>query len=248
MDPILRIDCCSCSGTEKSTIADTDKIASYKGEFKSPLQFMWYVPEKNELLKIHIPDAEIRSWIKDAADYHGVPHAVLAVILQQENNPDASKTLQTLQFGERSLTTFTAILDKYLWDVMPDKISKGSSGFANMSYNTLKGAAEYTEKNYRKNPMPDDVRYRLLGYDQDTRVPGDDYKADLYYAAAHIRELIDRVTGNKCHSGELIREQIKAVFKAYNGSGKLADKYATDAMAKLDGAIAGHVTLCFYQR
>jgi len=248
MDPILVKNCNPCMGTEKSSVPDSDKINSYKGDFKSPLQVMWYVPENDEVLKSHFPDSEIRSWIKDAADYHGIPHSMLAVILQQENNPNASGGLQVLQFGERTLTTFSAIIDEYLFDLVPDKISKGSSGFANMSYNTLRHAAEYTEQKYGKNPMPDDVRYRLLGYDQDTRIPGDDWKADLYYCAAHIRELIDRTTGQKCHSGELTMQQVKEVFKAYNGSGPKAEQYASDAMDKLKGAINGDVTLYFYEK
>jgi len=248
MDKFLCQECADCTGSEKTTVPGEKTIASYRGALKSPLSVMWYLPENNELLKVEISDTEVRSWIRDAADYHGIPHSVLAVILQQENNPDASARRQFLQFGERSVTTFSAVVDEYFFDLVPDKASKGSSGFANMSYNTLRDTAEYTEKLYGKNPMPDDVRYRLLGYDQDTRIPGDDYKADLYYCAAHIRQLIDRVVGQPCHAGALTHDQIRSVFKAYNGAGPLADKYATDAMKKLNGAMAGTTTLYFYER
>ena len=96
--------------------------------------------------------------------------------------------------------------------------------------------------------MPSDVQYRIFGYDQDTRIPGDDWKADLYYAAAHLRELIDRVTGAPCHKGNLTPEQLKSVIGAYNGSGPLAEKYANDAMALLERAKSGAASLYFYER
>ena len=92
------------------------------------------------------------------------------------------------------------------------------------------------------------MRYRLLGWDQDTRIPGDDWKADLYYAAAHLRQLIDRVSGAVCHDGALTLEQLRSVIAAYNGSGPLADKYANDAMKTLHDAANGNATLYFYQQ
>jgi len=260
MDPILLQKCCPCTGQENSTILGLSDISSYRGDFPSPLQVMWYAPESSELLSTKIPDREIRSWIKDAAEYHGIPHAMLAVILQQENNPNASLGLQAAQFGERTLTTFLAVTDELLFDLVPDKmpswspikagksIASGSSGFANMSRPTLRAAAAYTENMYCRNPMPDDVRYRLLGWDQDTRIPGDDWKADLYYCAAHIRQLIDRITGKTCHNDGLTREQVAAVFGAYNGSGPAARKYGSDAMKKLTDAEQGKTTLFFYEK
>ena len=175
-------------------ITGLGEIASYRGNFPSPLQVMWYVPENDEIFKIKISDSEIRRWIKDAADYHNIPHALLALILQQENAPNAPTWRKIGQFGERTLTTFAAILDENLWDIVPDKISGGSSGFANMSRKTLRGAASYIETEYNKEVLPDNVKYRFLGLEQDTRIPGDDWKADLYYCAAHLRQLIDRVT------------------------------------------------------
>ena len=42
---------------------------------------MWYVPEGDELLRMRIPDAEIRGWVQDAAAYHGIPPSMLATIL-----------------------------------------------------------------------------------------------------------------------------------------------------------------------
>ena len=231
-----------------ATMPDEADIPSYQGDLPSPLQVMWYVPEGNEVLKPHFSDSEIRGWVADAAEYHGVPHAMLATVLGQENPPGSSKFRQFLQFGERTVTTGAAIVDDALFDVVPDAISRGSSGFANMSYATLQSAAAYTEQHYGRNPMPDEVRYRVGGYDQDTRIPGDDYKADLYYAASHVRELIDRETGVTGFDGELTPEQVRGVFRRYNGSGPLAERYADDAMQRIENAKTGAEPLYFYER
>ncbi len=40
--------------------------------------------------------------------------------------------------------------------------------------------------------MPHSVRFRQGGWDQYNLISGVDWKADLYYAAAHLRQLIDR--------------------------------------------------------
>lgn len=235
-------------GEEVATLPDTDGIESYTGDFPSPLQVMWYVPEADEVFRTQISDTEIRGWVQDAAEYHGVPQEMLAVILQQENGPNATGMQKFLQFGERSVTTFAAIVDDALFDVVPDGVSRGSSGFANMSYYTLQDAATYTEEVYGRNPLSDDARYRVGGWDQDTRIPGDDYRADLYYASAHIRQLIDRVTGEENFHGALTQDQARQVFMGYNGSGPLAEEYAADAMNLLNGAIDGTETLYFYER
>ncbi|MEG7363442.1 hypothetical protein [Pseudomonas citronellolis] len=239
---------CRCTGKEVTTLNGYDSIPSYRGDLPSPLQIIWYAPKGEDLLRTRFSDTEIRSWIKDAAHYHGIPHLLLAVILQQENGPGASTTLQALQFGERSLTTFLAIVDEVAFDIVPDKVAGSSSGFVNMSRKTLRDAATYTESYYCKKPMPKDVQYRIFGFDQDTRIPGDDWKADLYYAAAHLRQLIDRITATPCHSGPLAPDKLKAVIGAYNGSGPLAEKYASDAMALLERAKTGASPLYFYER
>jgi len=239
---------CRCNGREISSVAGYESVPSYTGELPSPLQVMWYVPETKELLKTSFSDTEIRLWVKQAAAYHGIPHILLAVILQQENGPKGSKFLQTLQFGERSLTTFLAIVDGMVFDAVPDKLAGGSSGFANMSRATLQNSVIYTENYYCKKPMPEDVQYRIFGWDQDTRIPGDDWKADLYYAAGLLRELIDRATGVRCHSGALTSEQLQKVIASYNGSGPLAEKYSSDAMKLLEDAKAGAAWLYFYEK
>ncbi len=238
---------CPCTGREKSYIVGLGAIKGYTGNFPSPLQAMWYVPENNELAKPQISDAEIRKWVKDAANYHGIPHILLAVILQQENGPNATKFQKIGQFAERTLTTLGAIIDEHLWDIVPDKIAGGSSGFANMSRSPLKRAAKYSEEKYGRNPMPNSVRYRCFGWDQDTRISGNDWKADIYYCAAHLRQLIDRCTGKICHSGPLTLEQLQIIICAYNGSGPLADKYGRDAMQTLQNVAAGKGYLYFYE-
>ncbi|MFV0410753.1 MAG: hypothetical protein ACK5LJ_13990 [Paracoccus sp. (in: a-proteobacteria)] len=241
--------CCPCTGDEKATFAGEASISSYTGDFPSPLQAMWYVPDTDEVLTFHFPDSEIRSWIKEAADYHGIPHSFLAVILQQENGPNTAAWRKFAQFAERSLTTFGAIVEEATFDVLVwDRLSKGSSGFANMSHATLRKAAIYTEQNYCKNPLSSEVRYRIGGWDQDTRIPGDDWKADLYYTASHIRELVDRETGQKCYNGPLTIDQARNIFGFYNGSGDDAAKYADDARSMLEGAMNGTITLYFYEK
>lgn len=112
---------------------------------------------------------------------------------------------------------------------------------------SLVDAAEYTERQYGKNPLSNEARYRAFGWDQDTRVSGDDFRADLYYCAAHLRQLIDRVTGGPCHNGPITMSQLRSVIKAYNGSGPMAEKYADDAMKLLQGAINGSAKLYFYE-
>ena len=236
-----------CTGREITFIVGLGPIGAYKGDFPSPLPVMWYAPKLNEILKLRFSPSEIRGWIKNAAAYHGIPHVLLALILQQENGPRATDFQKVGQFGERTVTTLFAIADDYLFDVVPDKISGGSSGFANMSRATLRHAAKYTENMYGKNPLPASVRFRAFGWDQDTRVPGDDWHADLYYCAAHLRQLIDRVTGKPCHDGALTLGQLEAVIAAYNGSGPLAAKYARDAMKTLQDASAGTASLYFYE-
>jgi hypothetical protein len=91
------------------------------------------------------------------------------------------------------------------------------------------------------------VRDRVLGWKQDTRIQGDDLKSDLYYMTAHLRQLIDRVTGTKKYSGPLTMEQVEKVAAAYNGSGPMAEKYGKDAINRLKTAVGGGTPLYFYE-
>lgn len=238
---------CPCSGMENTTISGLSPISGYSGNLPSPLPLMWYVPGKDEPLRLYIDDKEIRQWVREAAAYHKIPQILLAVILQQENGPNATTTQKVLQFTERSLTTFSAIMDNLLFDIVPDKIAGGSTGFANMSRNALQNAAIYSEKMYGRPPLPGSVKYRIFGWNQDTRVSGDDWKSDLYYCAAHLRQLIDFVTNRICHNGSISISELEKVIAAYNGSGPLAKKYAKDAMKLLSDAASGKATLYFYE-
>jgi LysM repeat protein len=239
--------------TNKTFIEGLGEIPSYDGDLPSPLPLYWINPEFEDILNPIIKDSEIRDWVKSAAEYHDVPHELLALVLQQENAPNASLGRKILQFGEITLTTAITIVDEILFDIVPDKIgnkrfSGGSSGIANMSRATLRDAAEYTEKVYNKNPLSEDVRYRMFGYDNDLRIPGDDWEADLYYAAAHLRQLIDRETDTLRYSGSLTLNQTKNIIRRYNGSGPLAEKYSNDAMITLKNAEAGKTNLYFYEK
>lgn len=172
---------------------------------------------------------------------------MLATILQQENGPSATNFQQFGQYAERTITTVSARLDSWI-GVVPDKISGGSPEWANMSRTTLEGAVNYVEKTYDRPALPQDVRFRALGVDTDTRIPGYDLKSDFYYAAAHIRELIDRTTGLQGVNGMLRMDEAHSVFRRYNGSGPLAEKYADDASRFLLDAASGNAALYFFEK
>jgi hypothetical protein len=250
----INISCkCPCRGTEKIIINDIKSIKSYTGDFPSPFQIINYTAStKNEPLlhQVHVPDSTIRGWIKNAAEYHGIPHAIIAVIIQQENAPKASKWKQFLQFGERTLTTTAAIIDKKFWDIFPDKVADGSAGFMNMRRPTLIETIKYNNMNYCKDIIPKEVANRI-GYFYDSNIDesiqGYDWRADLYYGAAHIRQLIDRQLG-KCASGNINLEQVEKVFASYNGSGPTANKYGKDAITLLKNASEDTAIIYFYEK
>jgi len=239
---------CQCTGSEVTRIVGFNNVRSYSGNLPSPFPLMWYVPEANEAFKVYFPASEIRSWLRSAAEYHGIPHILLAVIIQQENWPKAGTLLKIAQFAERSVATIAAITDELIFDLIPDKYAGSSSGIANMKRATLRNTAKYIELNYCKPPLPKDVQYRIFGHNQDTRIPGDDWKADLYYCAAHLRELIDRTTGNPCHNASIDKITLAKVIAAYNGSGATALKYSNDAIRLLEHADNGTDTLYFYEK
>lgn len=218
----------------------------YTGDLPSPLQVMWHVPS-GVGDAFYVSDQNIRGWVDDAARYHGVPTELLAAVLQNENNPNASTLNQVLQFGERSLTTFSDILDRAAFGLAPDFASGGSSGIANMSRNAVHSGAAYVENTLGRAVIPDDVASRVLGWRQDSRISGDDLRSDLYYAAAHLRELTDRVTGVKNYDGPLSRQLVHDIAAAYNGSGPAASRYGDVAVQHIERAVAGERPLYFYQ-
>lgn len=89
----------------------------------------------------------------------------------------------------------------------------------------------------------DDVRFSIEFGEQgtvrsmheaDTQMPGDDWKTDLYYAAVHLCELIERATKTHCHTGALTPELLKKVIRFYKVPGLLATKYSSDVTALLE--------------
>jgi LysM repeat protein len=231
------------------------EIPSYHGDFPSPFPLMWYVPDNaKEILKIHYEPKEIRKWVSDAAKYHEIPYLLLATILQQENCPNATYIQKVLQFGERTLTTGLRIADNLSGDKIPDSvvlngrrynITVGSSGIANMSNAALIDGVKHAKEVYGREPMPDDVKYRIGGYNQDTRISGDDLRADLYYASAHLRQLIDRVMMKKKFYGVLSLDDFEKICAAYNGPA--GQKYGKDARIRLEKAHDGIEPLYFYE-
>jgi hypothetical protein len=232
-----------------TTITGLGPIQSYTGEFPAPIHLMWYTPRNfGELFKVYYPASEIRGWVREAAEYLDVPHVLAATILQQENNPQASYRRQALQFCERSLTTVAAIVDNSAFDLVPDKVARTSSGIANLARLTLLDAAKHIEVVYKKPVIPNEVKYQVLGLNLDRRIQGADWRCDLYYMCAYIRQLIDRkMNKNKPYQGPLTLEQVEKVCAAYNGSGDAAAKYGKDAVQRLMDAASGKEPLYFYE-
>ena len=48
--------------------------------------------------------------------------------------------------------------------------------------------------------------------------------------------------------GDITLEQVQQVFKRYNGSGDIANKYGEDAIKLLKDAAEGKQTLYFYEK
>ncbi len=176
-----------------------------------------------------------------------MPYELAAVILQQENGPNATTFQKVGQFVERTGTSFFAFVDDAAFDLIPDKIAGGSAGIANLSRNTLRHAAAYVENTYGKTVLPANVRDRVLGWKLDNRIQGFDLKADLYYMTAHLRELIDRIMKQSKYSGPLTVSEVEKVAAAYNGSGPLAAKYGKDAVDRLTRTVQGKEWLYFYE-
>jgi hypothetical protein len=225
------------------------EIPSHHGELPSPLPALYYVPQDmGELTKLYYEPHEIRQWVRESAEYHGVPYELSAAILQQENPPEATGLQQLGQFGERSITSAAAVIDEYVWDIAPDAIAEGSSGLANMNRATLRGAADYVENDLGYQAVPHDVQNRVFGLQQNSRISGDDWRNDLYYMNARLRQIIDDKTGIKGYDGPLTRAQVQEIAATYNGTGTDAEKYGNDTVARLDQAAAGSVPLYFFSR
>lgn len=125
---------------------------------------------------------------------------------------------------------------------------KGSSGITNISDQALYDGVKHSIEQYGRPPIPTSIRQMIFGIiDTDSRIPGDDWRNDLYYAAAHIRYLIDRELG-ECYSGVLSDQELNKIIYSYNGSGKNAEKYANNAMLNLNLAKKKEGVLYFYEK
>jgi hypothetical protein len=255
---------CACGGPHPLKIVGdgVGAIQSYTGELPSPFMLAMLVPKEGVAKKA--TPSEIRGWAKAAAEYHEIPYEMLAVILQQENGPNAPLWRKIGQKVEREYTVTAAHIEertgvlatidektgiltkiKEITDRDIKDLPNGSTGILNMRRPTLLGTLKYTKEKYPNRPIiPSDKSNIDFGF------AGDDWEADMYYGAAHIRQLIDRVVvggGKSCAKGEITLEQVEKVFAAYNGKGDGANKYGKDAIAKLKGAYNGQMTLYFYE-
>lgn len=205
-----------------------------------------------------ISDKDIRKWVKEACEYHKIPHILLALILQNENYPEASISTQFLQFGERTLQTSIKIIDKWInftnyLEKSPNndfakytlRFVKGSSGLTNISDNALNEGVKHSIEKYARPPIPTSIAKGILN--TDSRIPGDDWRNDLYYSAAHIKYLIDGFLGD-CFEGELSYEDLYTILRAYNGPGDSSIRYAQDAINNLMLAINKDGVLFFYEK
>ncbi len=235
---------CECTGKEVAKFIDENKIPSFNKPLKSPIKLYWINPSTD--VGVFISDSEVRKWVKDSCAYHKIPHILLALILQNENNPNAPEWRKVAQFAERTLTTAANIVDKLIF-IVPNKASKGSSGLANVGDKALQDGVESSIEKYGRPPIPSSISRNIFGMNKDTRISGDDWRNDLYYAAAHLRFLIDRELGN-CYNGIMSYENLHKVIAAYNGPGSASKKYADNAMANLNLAMTGKGALYFYEK
>ena len=241
---IKTVSLCECSGNESASYIHENKIPSFNKPFKSPIKLYWMNIHKD--VGLVISDSEVRKWVKDACVYHKIPHILLSLILQNENNPNAPGWRKAAQFAERTVTTASNIVDQLIF-IIPDTVSKGSSGLANVSDKALAAGVDNSLKKYCRPPIPTSIVKNIIGLSTDTRISGDDWRNALYYAAAHLRYLIDRELGN-CYNGTMTTEQLKTIIKAYNGSGPEAEKYANNALKNLELALTNKGTLYFYEK
>ncbi|MGO7121514.1 SpvB/TcaC N-terminal domain-containing protein [Rhizobium johnstonii] len=231
-------------------VAWNNNLEGYSGTLPAPLEMMG----AREDLPPRASSSTLRSWVREAAAYQKIPLEITSVLLQQENAPSASLLRKVLQFEERQITTALQVWDLALFDLIPDRIpgtgkrfTGGSTGIANLSRQTLLDAVSYSENKLGRPAFPKSAQRDRLGFHVDTRIAGIDKKADIFYQAALVRQLIDRAKHAPDYEGPLTIEDVRTVFRSYNGSGGAAQKYASDAVDKLIGASEGRTVLYFYE-
>jgi len=184
--------------------------------------------------------------VDDAARYQKLPTELPAAILQNENGPRSTRRTQVLQAGERGVTTAANVADHLLGGRLPDKVPDGSTGIGNVRRPTLRRTKSYVESTLGRPLTPDDVARRAFGVRHPT-IAGLDTRNDVYYSAAHLRQLTDEVTGVRDYAGPLTPEQVHRIAARYNGHGPGAEKYGRDVVNSLRSAASGRQPLYFYQ-
>ena len=238
---VKRLVACACTGKEVASFLYEDQVPSYTGALKSPLQIT-SIDVNNKGSK------SFRGWVKDAAEYHKIPHVLLALILQNENNPNASTFMKVGQVAERSLQTISHIADEAMGGgVIWQKPVKGATGIVNINNVALQAGVKHSIEKYARPPIPSSKLQNKVFNMTDSRIAGNDWRTDLYYAAAHLRYLIDREIV-ECFNGAMNLPQLRNIIRAYNGHGTDAENYANAAVKNLELAISGKGVLYFYEK
>jgi len=237
---------CQCGGPHPLKIVgeEVKPIGGYTGALRAPglLFKMDESPRRIDARTIE-NSRRIRRWAREAAAYHEIPYVMLAVLLEQENGQNVSAWRRFAQGYERFLQSSSAVIKDATDAPVPG--AEGSTGIINMIRATYLETAAYTKKTYFRPLLPTHKQ------DIDSGFVGVDVEADMYYAAAHIRYLIDDKGNNPCTKGEITLDQVQMVFTRYNYSGDRipdsATNYGKAAMNKLKGAYNGSFTLHFYE-
>jgi hypothetical protein len=191
-------------------------------------------------------ELSLQRWVYEACQYNDVPVLVMAAILQEENKPGATEWTRFLQATERWGQTELGGIDELglgkvlggfrLWR----RAARGATGIANLSRDTLREAAAYVERIYRRPAIPDSLRRETA----DPRRAGLDMELDLYYMSALLRRLIDKEV-SPGHRGNISDEQLYRVARDYNGSGREAEEYGRKLIARLNEVRKGRATYFF---
>jgi hypothetical protein len=194
-----------------------------------------YLKQINELLKIG-SDA-IRATVTRAADWTNVPREMIAAVLQNENNPQASRIRQSLQQIERNLTTIANFLK------IP-KIGEGSTGLGNVKQETINAAIANFEKFYKRSALPSDVH---------KSVPGRSVQTDIFYTAVVLRDSLNHVWSQGASAlriaeaeryryypyfgGAVSVDEAILTMGRYNGFGNSAKSYGKGAMYNIQNNV-----------
>lgn len=110
----------------------------------------------------------LRASVGRAADWAGVPAALLAAVLQNENSPKASYVTRRLQSVERDTQSF---------------FGRGSTGFGNVRPETLEDVKAKFKQYYKRSVLGPGVKDALQN---------DNAETDIYHAAAVLRDGLNK--------------------------------------------------------